>query len=93
MPWNGLLQIHDESAARPDAPASLTARERQVMSLIAEGLSNKEIAVRLGVAIHTVKTHVHNVLAKLALHTRLEVAVLVHAGDRNPRFAHVRQVA
>jgi DNA-binding NarL/FixJ family response regulator len=58
--------------------ATLTCRERQVMGLIGEGMSNKEIARRLDLAIHTVKTHVHNVLAKLAVRTRLEVAVLVH---------------
>lgn len=52
----------------------LTQRERQVIDLIGEGLSNKEIATRLHIAIHTVKSHVHNVLEKLALHTRLEVA-------------------
>jgi DNA-binding NarL/FixJ family response regulator len=52
----------------------LTQRERQVVDLISEGLSNKEIAARLHIAIHTVKSHVHNVLEKLALHTRLEVA-------------------
>jgi DNA-binding NarL/FixJ family response regulator len=53
---------------------SLTIRERQVIDLISEGLSNKEIAGRLQIAIHTVKSHVHNVLEKLALHSRLEVA-------------------
>jgi len=52
----------------------LTQRERQVVALIGEGMSNKEIAAGLHVAIHTVKSHVHNVLEKLALHTRLEVA-------------------
>ena len=52
----------------------LTERERQVIDLLGEGLSNKEIAARLHIAIHTVKSHVHNVLEKLALHTRLEVA-------------------
>jgi DNA-binding NarL/FixJ family response regulator len=52
----------------------LTVRERQVVDLISDGMSNKEIAARLHIAIHTVKSHVHNVLEKLALHTRLEVA-------------------
>jgi DNA-binding NarL/FixJ family response regulator len=58
--------------------AALTSRERQVMGLIGEGMSNKEIAIRLNVAIHTVKTHVHKVLQKLAVRTRLEVAALLH---------------
>jgi DNA-binding NarL/FixJ family response regulator len=52
----------------------LTKREREVVDLISEGLSNKEIALRLHIATHTVKSHVHNVLEKLALHSRLEVA-------------------
>jgi DNA-binding NarL/FixJ family response regulator len=52
----------------------LTERERQVIDLLGEGLSNKEIAARLHIAVHTVKSHVHNVLEKLALRTRLEVA-------------------
>jgi DNA-binding NarL/FixJ family response regulator len=56
----------------------LTSRERQVIDLLAEGLSNKEIAVRLNIAVHTVKSHVHNILEKLALHSRLEVAAFSH---------------
>ena len=56
----------------------LTARERQVIDLLGEGLSNKEIAARLHIAVHTVKSHVHNVLEKLALHSRLEVAAFSH---------------
>jgi len=59
----------------------LTERERQVIDLIGEGLSNKEIATRLHIAIHTVKSHVHNVLEKLALHTRLEVAAFTRSED------------
>jgi DNA-binding NarL/FixJ family response regulator len=58
----------------------LTNRERQVIDLLGEGLSNKEIAIRLHVAVHTVKSHVHNVLEKLALHSRLEVAAFTHGG-------------
>jgi DNA-binding NarL/FixJ family response regulator len=52
----------------------MTARERQVIELIAEGLSNKEIAARLEIAAHTVKSHVRNIMEKLALHTRLQIA-------------------
>jgi DNA-binding NarL/FixJ family response regulator len=57
----------------------LTNRERQVIALLGEGLSNKEIATRLHIAVHTVKSHVHNVLEKLALRSRLEVAAFSHA--------------
>jgi DNA-binding NarL/FixJ family response regulator len=52
----------------------LTRREHEVTDLIARGMSNKEIAQELNIAVHTVKSHVHNVLEKLALHTRLELA-------------------
>ena len=53
----------------------MTNREREIIALIAEGLSNKEIALRLNVAIYTVKSHVHNIMEKLTLHTRLQVAM------------------
>ena len=62
----------------------LTVRERQVIDLIGEGLSNKEIGGRLHIAVHTVKSHVHNVLEKLALRTRLEVAAFTRGGDHHP---------
>ncbi|HXT17482.1 MAG TPA: response regulator transcription factor [Gemmatimonadaceae bacterium] len=52
----------------------MTRREREVIELIGEGLSNKEIAQRLNIASHTVKSHVRNVMDKLALHTRLQIA-------------------
>jgi len=52
----------------------MTPREREVIALIGEGLSNKEIAQRLAIASHTVKSHVRNVMEKLALHTRLQIA-------------------
>lgn len=53
----------------PDV-SSLTVRERQVVQLIAEGLSNKEIAARLGIEVATVKNHVHNILEKLDVSRR-----------------------
>lgn len=52
----------------------LTRREHEVVDLIARGMSNKEIASELNIAVHTVKSHVHNTLEKLALQTRLELA-------------------
>jgi DNA-binding NarL/FixJ family response regulator len=56
----------------------MTPRERQVISLISEGMSNKEIAKRLHIATHTVKSHVRNIMEKLALHTRLQIAAYAH---------------
>jgi DNA-binding NarL/FixJ family response regulator len=59
----------------------LTKREQAVIDLIALGHSNKAIASELSIAIHTVKSHVHNILDKLALHTRLELASFAHSKD------------
>lgn len=66
------------------AAVRMTKREKEVIGAIADGLGNKEIASRLGIATHTVKSHVHNILEKLALHSRLEIAAYHHSegGDR-----------
>ena len=56
----------------------MTKREREIIVLIADGLSNKEIAQKLNIATHTVKSHVHNIMEKLALHTRLQIAKYTH---------------
>jgi DNA-binding NarL/FixJ family response regulator len=61
----------------------MTPRERQVINLIAEGMSNKEIASKLHIATHTVKSHVRNVMEKLALHTRLQIAAYAHGELRD----------
>jgi two-component system nitrate/nitrite response regulator NarL len=58
---------------RADGPSELTARERQVTHLLAQGLSNKEIAVRLCIEVSTVKNHVHRILGKLDARRRGEV--------------------
>jgi DNA-binding NarL/FixJ family response regulator len=52
----------------------MTKREREIIVLIAEGMSNKEIAQRLSLSTYTVKSHVHNILEKMALHSRLQIA-------------------
>lgn len=64
-----------ESAPVPVAPAQLTAREREVVGFIARGDSNKEIARELGLAESTVKIHVQNILKKLQLVSRVQIAV------------------
>jgi NarL family two-component system response regulator LiaR len=54
----------------------LTAREREVLRLMVEGLANKQIAQRLGIGEKTIKTHVSRVLAKLGVADRTQAAVL-----------------
>ena len=55
----------------------MTKREREIIVQIADGLSNKEIAQKLNIATHTVKSHVHNIMEKLALHSRLQIAKFI----------------
>lgn len=52
----------------------MTKREQEVIGLLGEGLSNKEIAQKMHISTFTVKSHIHNIMEKLALHTRLEIA-------------------
>lgn len=59
----------------------MTAREREVIVLLGEGLSNKEIAQKIHVSTYTVKSHIHNIMEKLALHTRLEIANYSYTGE------------
>jgi two-component system, NarL family, nitrate/nitrite response regulator NarL len=56
----------------------MTPREREVINCIAEGMSNKEISRTLHIATHTVKSHVRNIMEKLTLRTRLQIAAYAH---------------
>jgi DNA-binding NarL/FixJ family response regulator len=62
----------------------LTSRQRAVTDLVVQGLSNQVIAARLSIALNSVKSHVHNVLSKLAVNRRLEVAAFSRNGAGSP---------
>ena len=64
-----------EAASSAGASSSLTAREREVSDLVAQGLSNRDIAERLILSVRTVEGHVDRVLGKLNLHSRTQLAV------------------
>ena len=59
----------------------LTKRERQVIELVSESMANKEIAQKLHLSTYTVKSHVHNILEKLSLHTRVQIARYAHTSE------------
>jgi len=65
---NGLPKSVIEDSVR------MTKRERQVVELISDGSTNKEIAQKLNLSTYTIKSHVHNILEKLALNTRVQIA-------------------
>ncbi|MCX5309875.1 response regulator transcription factor [Streptomyces sp. NBC_00154] len=78
-----LIAEFSRMTAAPRAPlmdrvGDLTERETEVLSLIAQGLSNAEIATRLVVAEQTAKTHVSRILAKLGLRDRTQAAVFAY---------------
>jgi len=80
----GLLQRLAALAGDGDGRAAteqLTAREQEVLSLIIEGLSNKQIAQCLYIELPTVKNHVHHVFEKLRVHRRTEAIAAVRRGS------------
>jgi DNA-binding NarL/FixJ family response regulator len=82
-----------EHAVRESKPSEIiesvrmTKRERQVIELISDGCTNKEIAQTLHLSTYTVKSHVHNILEKLALNTRVQIAKHAHDSGSNTSSA------
>jgi two-component system, NarL family, nitrate/nitrite response regulator NarL len=71
---------HATSPPRADTSVGLTVREQQVLHLLAEAATGREIATRLGISLNTERTHVRSVLWKLQAHSREEaVAKAAHA--------------
>src|SRR5205823_1424367 len=67
-------RVVDSTDALPGE--TLTAREREVLDLMARGLANKNIAARLNISLHTVKFHVASILAKLGASSRTEAVTI-----------------
>ncbi len=59
----------------------MTKREKEVIAFLSEGMSNKEIGQKIHISTYTVKSHIHNIMEKLALHTRLEIANYSYTAD------------
>ena len=74
--------INGLSPGKLNESIMMTKRERQVIELIADGNTNKEIAQKLHLSTYTVKSHVHNILEKLALNTRVQIAKHAHLSDQ-----------
>lgn len=68
-------RISSLAARHEELPVTLTVREREILRLIDAGLSNKEIAQRLGIVVSTVKNHVHHILHKTHVTRRAQAAV------------------
>jgi DNA-binding NarL/FixJ family response regulator len=78
-PRNGAAQRNGESRPRPGHDLSrITEREREVLSLVAEGLSNEEIATRLFLSPLTAKTHVSHIMTKLNARDRAQLVVIAY---------------
>jgi DNA-binding NarL/FixJ family response regulator len=80
-----LRQVRGRSEASTQDVSRLTAREQEIVALIAEGLSNKEIAARLFIEVATVKNHVHNILEKLDVSRRTEAVAHLYPIATHPR--------
>lgn len=80
-------EIARETAAdggtRHHESVQLTPREQEVIQLIAEGMSNKAVGSELHISIHTVKSHLRNIMEKLNLHSRLQLARYVDDEDEH----------
>jgi NarL family two-component system response regulator LiaR len=70
-----VLQEITHPSDRPPTPNPLTEREAEVLRLVAQGLSNRDIAKKLNISDPTVRTHVSNIMSKLHLATRIQAAL------------------
>ena len=85
--------VTESSASKIIGAVKMTRRERQVIDLVADGLTNKEIAQKLHLSTYTIKSHIHNILEKLALHTRVQIAKYAHTSrDYNETLKSISSI-
>jgi len=76
MNMKAITRINRRADNRTERLSLLTGRERQIMNLVSEGLSNKEIARKVKLADGTIKVHLHHVFEKLSISNRTSLAAL-----------------
>jgi len=77
--------MRHETLAGPDVLAGLSAQERNILPLVAEGKTNREIAGALGLTESTIKTYISNILQKLQLSRRSELAAFITRLEQTDR--------
>ncbi|QOV33739.1 response regulator transcription factor [Streptomyces ferrugineus] len=84
-----MARLRHEPEREPDALPGLTDREREILALIGEGLTNRQIGQRLFLAEKTIKNHISRLLAKLGVERRIQAAVIAsQARDRMKQQGH-----
>ncbi len=68
-----VLAFLQPDATKPDSPSNLTVREKEILTLITQGLINERIAAKLFISVQTVRNHIKNIYDKLQVHSRAQV--------------------
>lgn len=91
IPPDVIAQLLKKRRLRDEPNRRLTRREGETLSLLADGLSSREIAVALGISYLTVRTHIRNLAVKLAAHSKTEVVAKAYQLDLVPAYTSERQ--
>jgi two-component system nitrate/nitrite response regulator NarL len=90
LPASGTATAAQPSAINEKALIALTERERQIMRLVSEGLSNKQIGRRLNITDGTIKVHLHHIFQKLDVRNRTALAALAISRSDDPPSFHLK---
>ncbi len=82
--WAGLGGVHTPALNAADTPLPITDREREIATLVGAGLTNRQVADRLGVSVRTIDGHLYRIFTKLGIEDRDQLARLIRtAGEPN----------